>query len=77
MSNGKKVSFGIRPTPKVELPATADQWVESRAVEEPTKRFTIEVRESLHSRIKAQCALRGEKMADVIRELLDREFPKS
>jgi hypothetical protein len=42
---------------------------------EPMKRFTIDVPESLHKRIKAQCALRGDKMADVIRAMLDREFP--
>lgn len=42
---------------------------------EPMKRFTIDVTESLHTRIKVQCAARGAKMADVIRELLEREFP--
>ena len=29
---------------------------------------------SLHTRIKAACALRGSKMADEIRALLDREY---
>jgi hypothetical protein len=42
---------------------------------EPTKRFTIDVTESLHKRIKGQCAMRGVIMADAIRELLEREFP--
>lgn len=42
---------------------------------EPMKRFTIDVGEGLHRRIKAQCANKGAKMADVIRELLEREFP--
>lgn len=42
---------------------------------DPMKRFTIDVTESLHTRIKVQCAARGAKMADVIRELLEREFP--
>jgi predicted DNA binding CopG/RHH family protein len=41
------------------------------------KRFTIDVSEPLHKRIKAQCAMRGVKMADVIRDLLEREFPKA
>lgn len=44
---------------------------------EATKRFTIDVSETLHKRIKAQCALRGAKMADVIRDILEREFPKA
>lgn len=42
---------------------------------DPMKRFTIDVTETLHKRIKAQCAMRGVKMADVIRELLEQEFP--
>jgi hypothetical protein len=29
----------------------------------------------LHRRVKAECARRGLKMADVQRELLEREFP--
>lgn len=41
---------------------------------ESNKRLTIDVTESLHKRIKAQCAMRGTKMADVIRELLEKEF---
>lgn len=44
---------------------------------EPMKRFTIDVSENLHKRIKVACAARGTKMADVIRELLEREFPGS
>jgi ParG len=44
---------------------------------EAMKRFTIDVTEDLHKRIKAQCALRGIKMADVIREMLEREFPRT
>lgn len=72
-------------------PKTADAWVESRdgaesvtapakvmalvQASEPIKRFTIDVTESLHKRIKAQCAMRGEKMADVIRVMLEKEFP--
>ena len=67
----------------------ADAWVQTRDAdkEEPTpvpvapveamKRFTIDVPVSLHTRIKAQCALNGVKMADVMRDLLEREFPAS
>jgi hypothetical protein len=39
------------------------------------KRLTIDVPLSLHSRMKAGCALRGTKMADLVRELLESEFP--
>lgn len=77
---GKKVAFH-RVTPK-----SADDWVTTSRPEEvadvsqpapetePMKRLTIDVPRSLHSRIKAACALRGSKMADEIRTLLEREF---
>lgn len=39
------------------------------------KRLTIDVSKDLHRRIKRSCADRSEKMADVIRDLLEREFP--
>jgi len=42
---------------------------------ERMKRFTIDVPESLHRRIKAGCALRGVKMADYLRETLEKLFP--
>jgi predicted DNA binding CopG/RHH family protein len=59
-----------------EAPASAEV-VTLHKPAEPMKRFTIDVTETLHKRIKGQCAMRGEKMADVIRELLEREFPPS
>jgi hypothetical protein len=69
----KKVSFGTTPAPKAPLPATAEQWVESRNTEE-MKRLTIDIPASLHRRIKMVCAGRGVKMADEIRELLETHF---
>ena len=86
----KKVAF---KSPRKMETADADQWVQSarptdREVKmeiasappspaEAMKRFTIDVPDDLHRRIKTQCAMRGSKMADVLRELLEREFPKS
>jgi hypothetical protein len=77
----KTVPFKI----PVKAPDPAEAWVQKREAplvaalpepeSEPMKRFTIDVPESLHKRIKAQCALRGDKMADVIRAMLNREFP--
>lgn len=60
-------------------PTTADEWVgaarpEPKPPAEPMKRFTIDVPASLHRRVKAGCAVRGVKMADLVRELLEREF---
>ena len=71
----KKVAFGTKPAPAV----TPDQWVESRTRDtgagERTKRLTIDIPLGLHVRVKAQCALRGTKMADEIRALLEERFP--
>ena len=76
----KKVSFA-RVAPKAP-----DEWVAGAGAEtasahasppgptEPMKRLTIDIPRSLHTRIKAACALRGSKMADEIRALLDREY---
>ena len=73
----KKVSIGSKPTSK-PAPASADAWVESRtgAADEPEKmkRLTIDVPESLHRAIKAQCAMRGSKIADEVRELLIQKY---
>lgn len=73
----KKVAIGAKPT-KAKSEASADDWVEKRASasQEVMKRLTIDVPASLHGRIKAQCALRGEKMADAIRALLEERFPE-
>lgn len=72
----KKVSIGVKPTNKPTMP-TADAWVESRAAanaSEAMKRLTIDVPESLHRAIKAQCAMRGTKIADEVRELLLQKY---
>jgi predicted DNA binding CopG/RHH family protein len=60
---------------------TALKPVETSPVEaapkEKMSRFTIDVPESLHRRVKMQCAARGQKMANMMRDLLEREFPAS
>ncbi len=48
-----------------------------RAAPAATRRFTIDVSPELHTRIKVSCAQQGLKMADVLRALLEREFPPS
>jgi len=70
----KKVTFTGKPTNR-QSAATPDQWVSDRsASNEPVKRLTIDVPVSLHQRVKSQCALQGLKMADVVRELLEKRF---
>lgn len=68
------VQEGSRPIDReARRPATEP----APAPAEPMKRFTIDVPLTLHTRIKIECARRGLKMADAIRELLEREFAKS
>ena len=72
----KKVSIGAKQTSK-PAPAAADAWVESRVPAEgpePMKRLTIDVPASLHRAIKTQCAARGTKIADEVRELLMKKY---
>ncbi|MBK4362389.1 hypothetical protein GWK90_09500 [Candidatus Hamiltonella defensa] len=38
------------------------------------KRLTIDIPESLHKAVKSACALRGTKIADEVRGLLNHEF---
>ena len=75
----KKVQIGAKPTSK-HAPVAADAWVESRAPAEgpePMKRLTIDVPASLHRAIKTQCAARGTKIADEVRELLLQKYGQS
>ena len=75
----KKVALGAKPQLRATTTPTADDWVQSRQTEdtngEGMKRLTVDVPISLHTRIKSQCALRGVKMADEIRDLLENHFP--
>lgn len=79
--NRKKVTLGAKPRLAASATPMADAWVQSRQIEagngEAMKRLTVDVPISLHTRIKSQCALRGVKMADEIRELLEKHFPES
>lgn len=78
----KKVTFSSRrPSEEASAAAKIDHWVQNRGApmpepksQEPMKRLTIDVSVSLHKRIKSQCALKNLRMADEIRELLERHF---
>ena len=50
----------------------AQNWGQDKAGE-PVKRLTIELPARLHARVKADCALRGIKMKDLVRTLLEQE----
>lgn len=72
----KKVAIGAKPTAAKNKPAPSpDAWVESRQPEaEPTKRLTLDIPAGLHARIKAACAMRGTKMVEEIRGMLEERF---
>jgi hypothetical protein len=79
----KKVAIGAKPSASLR-PTTPDDWVENRAggnepktkmaPDEPTKRLTIDIPASLHAQVKSQCALQNLRMADVVREMLEKRF---
>ena len=74
----KRVAIGTKPSNK-PAPVAADAWVENRASAEPEamKRLTIDIPESLHRTIKAECAMRGSKIVDEVRELLLQKYGKT
>ena len=73
--SAKKIAFGTKPTNK-PAPVAVDAWVDSRDAGEVevTKRLTIDIPESLHRAIKAQCAMRGSKIVDEVRVLLLQKY---
>jgi hypothetical protein len=72
--NGKKIHITAKPSNRL----SAEDWIgdKNAATGEPTKRLTIDVPKKLHARIKSQCAMRGENMAEEIRKLLEKHFPE-
>lgn len=81
----KQVRISKRPGTAVRTP---DDWVQDdRGTDregrggagsvppEKMKRLTIDVPETLHARIKVECARGGKKMADEVRALLESRFP--
>ena len=82
--SGKKVAFAAKPNSSQTAPANPDAWVEHRQiVEEPApsidnmKRLTIDIPVWMHQRLKSDCALRGVKMADEIRDILEKRYAQS
>lgn len=79
--SSKKVSIGGKPSAKKTADDTAvDAWVGSRSKDvskAPMKRLTIDIPAELHAKLKADCAMRGRKMADEVRELLIKKYGKS
>jgi hypothetical protein len=79
--SAKRIDIGQRPATE----RGADTWVRSGdpALAAPTKatlfaaRLTIDVTPELRGRIKVVAFRRGMTVADMLRELLEREFPNT
>ena len=66
MKYAKKKRAGQAP----EVQESVDEFTPKARM----KRLTIDVPAELHTAIKVDCAKRGAKMADVIREILESQF---
>ncbi len=73
----KRITFAAKPSDAAVERPSPDQWVSDREAAGPTKRLTIDVPLALHRRFKLQCVADGTRMADVIRELIERRLDPS
>jgi hypothetical protein len=74
----KKTGFKPKPAAGQGSPTSLDDFVglPPATTGEKMKRFTFDVSESLHRRVKGGCAARGIEMADLMRAYLEKEFPE-
>lgn len=85
VSGGAVVGSEAAPeTPPSSTASLGQEAEEDTAVEagvpietEKMKRLTIDIPPALHTRIKVECAQRQKKIADIVRQLLEQEFPAS
>jgi hypothetical protein len=79
----KKITVPPKPQPN-STPASAAEWIGRPETPEPVQdrageplvRLTFDIPESLHRRIKINCAERGiKRMAVELRRILDQHFP--
>ncbi|PAP92004.1 ribbon-helix-helix protein [Mesorhizobium wenxiniae] len=74
-SRSNKQSFASRPGDPDRWIKSADTSARGIAASEFTARLTIDVTPELRGRIKVAAFHRGTTVADMLRELLAREFP--
>ncbi len=70
------VSGGEHPT-EVQASEEIEPEISAAVETEKMKRLTIDIPPALHTRIKVECAQRQKKIADIVRQLLEQEFPAS
>jgi len=76
--SSKRIGIGVRPMADPQ----AEAWIQQRAKAErqegdrQTARMTLDVTPALRTRIKLAAIERGVTMAQVLRDVLEREFPE-
>ena len=68
-------SFSGKP-PGQNLSRAADAIANITPPPEPKKRMTVDLPLSLHSRVKLRCVQDNVAISDVVREMLERNFPE-
>jgi len=77
MTNGKRTAIGARPpaNPHAETWIRGDADASKRA-DLYTARLTLDITPALRARIKVSAFTQGVTVADLLRGLLEREFPE-
>jgi len=77
--SGKRVGIGARPKADPQAEAWIHQHSDAghRKTERQTARMTLDVAPALRTRIKLAAFDRGVTMAEMLREVLEREFPEA
>lgn len=78
MKNGKRVAIGARPSadPQAEAWIRQGDGADVGKADLYTARLTIDVPPALRARIKVVAFTQGITVAEMLRELLEREFPE-
>ncbi|AOE83769.1 hypothetical protein [Pseudomonas sp. TCU-HL1] len=77
--SGKRIGIGARPLtdPQAEAWILQGAVVDHGKAERYSARLTLDVTPALHTRIKLATFDRGVTMAEMLREVLERQFPEA
>lgn len=68
------MEFSTSPKKEKQEPPNPDKWVSNQSGNEALKRFTIDIPETLHKKIKTMCASKGVKMREEVIAVLEKHF---
>ncbi|MEQ6328211.1 hypothetical protein ACIGKL_01665 [Pseudomonas sp. NPDC077186] len=77
--SGKRIGIGARPLadPQAEAWIRQGAGIDNGKVERYSARLTLDVTPALRTRIKLAAFDRGVTMAEMLRELLEKQFPEA